>query len=259
MSGSRHVVLCLFCLVLVFLSGCKLKDVQDELKEGGFDLWYPAEAGIEPGQIWHLSGNEKTEIREKPETLRIKDAQVKFATLEKKIDASASLKANIANGLLGKAGDLQAAFEAAHVKDVTLNFGNSRVQRIVVGDLEEHESTFSAGYRGALTKVKNREPGWVLLAATVTTDGMTYTVTVEDKAKFDAQVKGAIEGLLGAGLIVNWKSNTKAELVIPNGQRLAIGFAPLRPELFSSGFVGITEDMSDEEYIKAIARPLALK
>lgn len=258
MQLAHHVRRCLLSLGLCASGlGCSgsadLTQVRTELRSGGFNLWYPAEAGIQPGQIWYLKGTEKTEIRERPELIQVKAANVKFATLSQRVDASVSLNASFAKGTFGKAGDLQGKLDAGTVKNVTLNFGNSGVDRIVVGDLldAQKRQQFNPEYRAALDKVRNGENGWILVVATIHTAGMTYTLDVANKTAFEANAKGAIQELLGAAVVFNWQGDNKVELVIPDNQSLVIGFAPLRRELLAKGYVPLREDMPDAEYIKA--------
>jgi hypothetical protein len=243
------------------LTACNtLSDVKKELAKGGFELWYPAEANIEPGQVWFIKGDGKTEVYRRPVSLSTKEARdVRFSTLEKQVDANASLSANFAKGLLGKAATLQAELSAGTVKKVSLDFGNTQVERVIIEDLNDVEkrAKFSEDYRAGLDKVRNEQPGWVLLIATVRTSGMKYVLDVDDTAKFKANVEGAVNALLGADAKINYEGKNTVTLTIPNTQQLTIGFAPVNPELLKgAGFGRVSPQISDAELIKAVSRAL---
>jgi hypothetical protein len=242
--------------ITTLLAGCtNLYDVKKELSRGGFAMWYPPESGIEPGQIWHIQNQVKTAVRDRPAAVSFRTAQLQFATLEKEIDANASLSADFAKGALGNVGALKAKLEAGTVRNVSLNFGKSTAKRLVVGTLLDTEAAgkLTQQYRNDLAKVRAGAPDFVLIAATVDTSGMSYTLEVTNRAAFEANTQGALQGLLGAGLTLDWKSNTKVELKIPDNQTLTVGFSPMKRELLLPGLAPQTDNLSDVEFIKKVS------
>ncbi len=233
------VLISLILLVGITVTGCgNLTEVRKELKAGGFGMWYPPESGVEPGQIWHIEGRVKQSSVKKPPDMYVptKKHEAQFAQLEKKIDAKLLLSASFVNGLLGNAADLQPKLEAGTVKDVKMDFGKSKINRVWVEDLVENEAQFSAWYQAGMQRVRNREPGWAILIATVETSGMSYTMKVTNKAAFEAKTKGVIDGLIGGNVAYKWQSDKTVKLIIPDGQQMTIGFAKLKPELLDAGF-----------------------
>src|SRR6187397_985567 len=98
MNASKEVRGVVSALTSIWLlSGCgttTLSDVDRELGAGAFNLWYPAEADVEPGQVWYLTKAGRTEVLKRPTALPTKVVDVKFSSLNKKVDASGALSAS---------------------------------------------------------------------------------------------------------------------------------------------------------------------
>mgnify|MGYP003676911031 FL=1 len=248
--------------VTCMLTGCNtLQRVESELKKGGFTMWYPPEEDISPYDIWAFDGRGRTSIERAPEQLTPRNPNgsvIEFTTMKKEVDANILVKANVGEQLLGEVGKLKAEFETGTVRDVALDFGDTRVYRIDLGDLKlaRDAGELPAGDARILTLIQNGNRDYVLLAAVVRTEGMLYKLTVEDSTKFDAGLEGAIEGVLGVDVTINVKSETEVELSIPSGTTLAIGFSRLRPKYLDPGITEVAIDTEDDlEYIRLISEP----
>lgn len=212
-------------LICIIFAGCNsLKDFKKELEQGGFSLWYPAESGVEPGQIWITNGRKKHIQQRRPSNLELFGPnRVKFRTLTKKVNADMSLDAAFAQELLGGADELSVLFKNATVKSIELDFGETTVSRIVLGDLADPNVTknLSQGYLNDLEKVRTR-PEYVLIAAIVTSSGMKYTFECEDTKQLEAKVP-EISKLIQGEFKLNISSGTTANWEIPETDVLAIG------------------------------------
>lgn len=213
-------------LAFVFMAvGCNnLKDVRTELEKGGYTLWYPAESGVEPGQIWITNGKEKYIQQRRPNQLTLFGPnRVKFQTLSKKVDANLSLNASFSEGVLGEAEELAVLLKSATVKEVTLDFGETRVSRLVLGDLSDPNiiEQLPKGYLRDLEKVQTVTQ-YVLISGIVTSSGMKYIFKCEDTKQLEAKVP-EIRKLIKGEFSLNVKDNTEASWEIPETDVLAIG------------------------------------
>jgi hypothetical protein len=218
----KKVILVMFALAV---AGCNdLKDVKRELNDGGFALWYPAESGVEPGQIWITNGKQKHIQQRRPDRLALFGPNsVKFKTLSTKVEADMTLDTSVGEGILGEVGELAVLLKSATVKGVELDFGETHVTRLVLGDLSNPEirKTLPEGYLEDLVKVQMR-PGYVLISDIVTSSGMTFTFTCEDTKQLEAKVP-EISKLIKGEFNLNVKSDKTASWEIPETDVLAIG------------------------------------
>jgi hypothetical protein len=212
-------------MLVCVAAGCNdLEKVKKELEAGGFALWYPAEAGVEPGQIWATNGKQKVIQQLRPDGLKLFGPNsVQFRTLSKRVNADASLKAAFAGRILGEAEDLAVLLTSANVKNVTLDFGETNVSRVVLGDLSDPKikEQLPEGYLKDLEKVRTRHE-YVLIAAVVTSSGMKFTFTCDDTKQLEAKVP-EIKKLIKGEFNLNVSSGTKASWEIPETNVLAIG------------------------------------
>lgn len=216
-------------LVGILVSGCTtLGDVKSELKKGGFALWYPAEAGVEPGQIWQTKGKARIKQQRKPTALSVDTADATFETLKKTVDATVSLDVKFSNEILGKAGDMSALLQQGTVKNVDLNFGKTEIQRITMGDLRKPEirSQFDAGYLSDLEKVEADNVDFVLIATVVRSSGMKYVFKCNDTSKLEAKAP-EIAKAVSADFKLNIISKTEAVWEVPNTKPMVIGITPV--------------------------------
>lgn len=217
-------------IVFSIVSGCTtLTDVKKEPANGGFALWYPAEGGITPGQIWKIDGNKKNIIQLKPDLLKtIGPNPAKFETLKKSVNADISLHADFAEEILSDVGRVSAEFRKATVKSITLEFGDTEIERLPIGQLRDFSvvSKLPESYRNDLEKVRSGEPGHVLLAAVVATSGMKYIFECEDTTRLKASAP-EISQILKANFDLKLVSRTKAVWEIPSSKKLAIGVSPV--------------------------------
>ncbi|MFH1371335.1 MAG: hypothetical protein ABII09_08645 [Planctomycetota bacterium] len=224
-------------IVFFLVSGCtNLTDVREELGKGGFALWYPAESGITPGQIWKITGDKKDIIQLKPDSLHtIGPNPAKFETLKKSINANISLEAKFAETILGRAGAVSAEFKRATVKSVTLEFGDTEIERLPVGQLRD--GSIPESYRTDLKKVRIALSGYVLLAAVVSTSGMKYVFKCEDATILKAHAP-EISKILNANFDLKLVSRSEAVWEIPGSKKLAIGISPMAGQML---------DLNDEQ------------
>lgn len=172
--------------IMILLCGCNsLQNVKTELSQGGFILWYPAESGIEPGQIWHVDHKKKDIKQLRPVNLKIFESEAQFKSLKKEVDATISLDSEFSNKLLSKAGDMSAILKNGTVKNVTLTFGNTKIQRIITDDLLSVE--LSRAYKDRLMDVENKKDGYFLIIAVLNTSGMKYVFKCENSSLLQAK------------------------------------------------------------------------
>lgn len=229
------------CIALWIVSGCTtLSDVRKELDKGGFALWYPAEGGITAGQIWKISGKKKDIIQLKPDSLQtFGPYPAKFETLEQSVNADISLDVDFAEEILSDAGPISAKFREATVKSITLEFGDTEIERLPLGQLRDDSvvSKLPESYRNDLEKVRSTWSQHVLLAAVVSTSGMKYIFECKDTTKLKASAP-EISKMLQADFDLKLVSKTRAVWEIPSSQELAIGVSPVS---------GIMLELSDEQ------------
>lgn len=227
--GVRRITVALIAAWAIGVSGCTtLGNVKDELRKGGFAIWYPAEAGIEAGQIWQIEGAKRIREQKKPATLEATAGEAKFETLKKSVDASSSLDLNFTNKILGIAGDMAVLLKAGTVKSVDLNFGNTSIQRITMGDLRDSNVTskLPAGYVEDLRKVRAGNLDFVLIGAVVTVAGMKYVFKCEDTAQLQAKAP-EIAKAITPDFNLKIVSKTEAVWEIPASTPLVIGILPV--------------------------------
>ena len=229
---KKTVFLALLFMAAFMVAGCHLEHVRRELKKGGFDLWYPAESGVEPGQIWVTNGKQKSIEQLCPDGLKtFGPGTVKFQTLSQKVDANVSLDTSFGEKTLGQAGELAVLLENATVKNVTLDFGKTYVTRLVGGSLRDPQirKTLPEGYLEDLVKVRTKRDGYVLISDIVTSSGMTFTFTCEDTKKLEVKAP-EISKLIKGEFDLDIKSDKTASWKIPETDVLTIGICFLSGE-----------------------------
>jgi len=117
--GMKLIFVIFICIIII---GCNsLHDVEKELRKGGFTLWYPAESGIEPGQIWITDGTNKIIQQRRPDLLPIFGPNTaQFKTLEKNVDAKVSLDLKFNQNILGNATELATFLKMGTVKEIQI-------------------------------------------------------------------------------------------------------------------------------------------
>jgi hypothetical protein len=233
---AAFAILTAFSAFLV-LSACHntLANVKTELAKGGFALWYPAEAGIQPGQIWQMEGQRKDIIHDQPSGLPLWGPRpIHFESLKKHVNADLSLNADFAKGLLSNVGPLSAELKKSTVTSVSLDFGQTEVERLILGKLDDEKllESLPDGYRSDLKKAKAGSENFVLIGAVVSTSGLKYVFTCEDTNGLAANA-AQITKILGVNFNVKIVSNTEAVWEIPGLTRMAIGISPVRGKMFN--------------------------
>jgi hypothetical protein len=223
-----------FMLVAIMLSaiavsGCNtLGDVYREVAKGGYVLWYPADSGVEAGQIWQVEGTKRIREERAPDSLEVDSAVVQFETMSKTIDAQATLDVTFSEKLLGAAGELGTELKAAGVKKVELQFGKTKVERITLGDLRNPlvVAQFSAGYRDGLSSVVADDHHFVLIGAVLRAAGMKYSFSCDNAAALEAKAP-EIAKAIKADFNVHATGKTTAVWEIPESVPLTIAFIPV--------------------------------
>ena len=225
----RRIVIAGLVTCAIAGAGCNtLSDVKSELGKGGFSLWYPAEGGIEAGQIWQIEGAKRIREQKKPAALEATSDAAKFETLRKSVDASSSLELDFTNKILGEAGDMAVLLKAGTVKSVELDFGNTSIQRITLGDLRDADvvSKLPAGYVTDLKKVQADDVDFVLVGTVVSAAGMKYVFTCDDTAQLQAKAPEIAKAIAG-DFNLEVVSKTEAVWEIPASTPLVIGILPV--------------------------------
>jgi hypothetical protein len=209
--------------------GCNtLGDVYKEVAKGGYILWYPADSGVEAGQIWQVEGTKRIKEERAPDSLQVDTSAVQFETLSKTIDAQATLDTTFSKKLLGTAGELGAQLKAVGVKKIELQFGKTEVARITLGDLRNPLviSKFSPGYRDSLGRVAADDHRFVLIGAVLRAAGMKCSFSCDNAAALEAKAP-EIAQAINAEFNVHVTSKTTAIWEIPESEPLTIAFIPV--------------------------------
>jgi hypothetical protein len=233
-NSPGPAILALF-FAMAALSACSnsLMNVRTELAKGGFALWYPAEMGIKPGQIWQIKGQTKTIICDQPPGLPIWGPyQIIFESLKKQVNAGLSLEADFGEGLLSNVGPLAAELKKSTVTSVSLDFGDTKVERLIIGLLldEKVQAALPDFYRKCLERLGAGNRDYVLIGAVVSTAGMKYIFTCDDANSLAANAS-AIAKLLGIDFNVKIVSKKEAVWEIPEAARMAIGIQPVTGDM----------------------------
>jgi hypothetical protein len=220
---------------MLILSGCATPNtigtVKEELLKGGFALVYPAQEGIEPGQIWSRNMTQLDQRR--PEAL--KDGQsgnVQFESIKTSVDAGATLDMEFGGTAAVNSSELAVGLKLASVKNVNLDFGETSIKRIVIGDLRDDaiRKNLPAGYVEALSKVQNENGSLSVITGVLYAKGMTYTFDFDNKSNFNAAIP-RLEIIIKSAADIHYVSNTKAVWKISGDKPLAIGISPLSGKL----------------------------
>lgn len=224
----------------VFSAGCSspFSELRSELRESGWELWYPAEAGVEPGQIWVFSDGRRDLLARRPEELSLAPShRVQFRSLQASIDLTAAVAGGTSFGDLSHP-SASGRLLAKHARHVELDFGQTFVQRIVIDDLATQAKSFPATYRSYLANAPdggNRR----VLTSVVQCVGLRYRV-VADKS-FDAEAAAkALREDLQIGVTVTQVSSNTYEFSTPQDIPLVIGVG----ELAVASFPTTTEGKS---------------
>jgi hypothetical protein len=152
----------------------------------------------------------------------------KFETIKKSVNADVSLNMDFDKEILSDVGPLSAKFTEATVKSIALEFGDTKIERLPIGQLRDKSiiSKLPESYRQDLEKVRLDPAKYMLLAAVVYTSGMNYIFKCEDTSKLQA-ITPAISEIINANFNLEIVSKTQAIWKIPSSQNLAIGISPV--------------------------------
>jgi hypothetical protein len=223
-------VICLTALLL--FTGCNtLSNVKSELAKAGYVMWYPAEAGIEPGQIWQSNdGTLRTPIDQRPASLSFSTNLASFETLSKTVNANVSLSASFQSNTLGQIGALSAALTNSSVTAVSLDFGTNYTHRIFVRALTDGYTNFPASYQSDLQKVQGQKDNFMVIVGTVSASGLKYTFTCTNSSTLQANAP-AIAKAINADFNVTVIDGNTAVWNIPSTEDLVIGVAAVSGDI----------------------------
>ncbi len=210
-----------------------MSSVRHDLASSGYVMWYPAEAGIEPGQIWLYDGTLRKKFADKPAAL---SAATETATIDSRHwahygEVESSFEPLFTNSTISKAGPLAAELHAATVYGGTIQFGQPRIVSLPADSLSAENATkVGTGYARAVELVREGRPGLHLVASVVQVDRVTYTLKCEDPYLLVRQVP-RLRSLVEADIDVQVLDTHAATLTFrpkPGSQGLVIGVLPVR-------------------------------
>lgn len=222
-------------LILITTGGCTrpMSAVRHDLATQGYVMWYPAEAGIEPGQIWLYDGTLRKKFADKPAEMSI---EVNASTINSRqwahyAEVDSSFEPVFTNSTISKAGPLAAELHAATVYSGTIQFGSPRVISLSADSLSpENLSKLGPGYTRAIELVREGRPGLHLVGSVVVVDRVTYTLNCEDPYLLVRQ-STRIRSLVAADMDVEVLDAHGARLTFrpkSGTQGLVIGVLPIR-------------------------------
>jgi hypothetical protein len=212
-------------LALLILVGCKgdLSAGRPQVELSGWQLLYPAQAGVEPGEIWYTdSTGARHTVYKKPQKLPVSPpSPVFYATQGKTIDYGAVLSGGLT---ISKSSSLTAKLQAGTVKSFKLDYGRTRTVRIVLGDLDTlaNDPKTDAGYLRALEAVRQGESGYYLIDSILLASNLEYTATVADTNIFQAVIP-AVTKFLGGKADAHYVGTNTVKWVLPKEEEAVIG------------------------------------
>lgn len=198
-------------------------------------MWYPAEAGIEPGQIWLYDGTLRRKFADKPATLatNLEPAVIDDRNWSQYGEVETSFRPEFTNSTISKAGPFGSELYAATVRKGTVKFSQPRVVSLNLPDLSSDASvTHGSGYTRAIELAREGRPGLHVVASVVQVDRAIYMLYCEDPHQLVRRLPRLRE-LTNAQIDVEVVDNHYARMTCkpPEGAGgLVLGVLPLRGE-----------------------------
>lgn len=171
--------------------------MRDSLTEAGFEIWYPAEAEVEPGQVWELQGPVRQRIEPRPQKVgNTKPARIDFVSTKESQEFKSKLNADLAELLRGE-GQIAADFRKATVRKVSMDFGDAKIIRL--SSTTQIAQTGVKAYDDEVNKIASGKSKHSILAAVVQSPSLVYELQVDDIAEFKANASPIRNLLAGEG------------------------------------------------------------
>lgn len=234
MKRLQHICInCVHILFALWCIGCAspLHELRSELRSGGWDLWYPAEAEVEPGDIWGFSNGRRDLIAKRPAAIKLlSERPVAFRAIASRIDVTTDVQGGTRLGPLSR-DSASGAILSKSAKAVELDFGSTSVIRVALEEFAVSRTDLPQEYSRALAEIRKGSTDKTLITSVVRTKGLKYIVTAS--REFDARIAAdAIAMDLKAKVGVSMSENDKYIFTIDEGQALAIGAGELASSMF---------------------------
>ncbi|HEX8915780.1 MAG TPA: hypothetical protein VF796_25725 [Humisphaera sp.] len=227
--------------VAVFLTGCTSTDPAPlkQVARGGFLAWYPAQAGIRPGQVYLYDSALREKFAEAPSAIGVKPAfegadEATTAELGR-IPLTVALTTDYAQQTMSRSGPFSAELVAAGVTGGTATYGTGRVIEVAAADVAgvlANPTAESAGYARAVQLARESKPGVLMIGAVVVVPEVVYTLDCVDPNRVVAQLP-RLQGLTDAVITAEAISEKQAKLTLrpPAGRDgLVVAVLPVRGE-----------------------------
>jgi hypothetical protein len=199
---------------------------------GGYAIWYPAESGIEPGQIWLYDGTLRAKFADRAAKLSPIQRQPVDLDLKRPNELKGTLSSTFTEAAISKAGPFSAELYAGSAREGSFTFGPMETVSIEIGDslLKNAEAKYGPAYAKALRMVREETPGLVLIASVVQVPWVDYTLICEDPFQVIDRLP-RVRDLVHARIDANVVDERKLHLrLTPITGMLTIGVTPVRGE-----------------------------
>lgn len=221
-----------FLLPLLALTACSSNapstsfaaDTQQRLGStlpNGYNLWYPAQVGVKPGQIWTISDRGPQLLHDAPEALPVRTDDAVFASSSKATLDGRSV--GVAAGFSAVAGGAKLSWE--DFDSVAIDLSGAQVVALTLQDLTD-QTLLDANreWSKALLDIARGDTSKFLISAAVTTKSLNYLV--ETRAERQTSAAAGPPGLLARveGSVTEVDNNTyRWSIPSENEQPFTIG------------------------------------
>lgn len=233
----RAAMLLVFaCTFAPLVAGCArptLRNVTDGLAAQGYAIWFPAETGVEPGQIWLYDGTLRSKFADRPVALPLNQhGGPAIDVLERRADATGVLSSEFTSAVLSEASPFGAELVAGTARRGTVTFeGPVDATSVDFGQAlsGNDQARFGTGYAKALELVREDTPGLVLVLSTLRVSRMELTLYCDDPFKVVERlprVRTFVDAHVDATVLD--RNYVRVTLTPTLGQRLTLGITPVR-------------------------------
>lgn len=247
---SPRVLTILAIFASAGLSGCaqNTATVVRRTAVAGYAIWYPAESGIEPGQVWLYDGTLESKFADRPSAVAMSSDPIDI-NLHRKNDIKGTLKSDFTEAAISNAGPFSAELWAGSVRSGTYIYGPTQTKNIDLANVYANRAKYGPAYATALQLVRDDKPGVVLIASVVQTQWVDYTLMCEDPYKLIDRLP-RIRNMVHAEIDAKVTDVNQVKLrLTPVKGWLTIGVTPVR---------GQTLTMSTDDARKALTHELLL-
>jgi hypothetical protein len=236
---ARHAARGLAAAILALSAGCVGggSAMESRLAEGGYALWYPAEAGIEPGQVWLQDGALRAKLADRPAALPVAAADAPAAVRDgsRYVRVRDALDPEFTKTQMSKAGPFSAELYAGSVRDGTVRYGEPTVASVSAADLAAAagpSAPFGTGYAKAVEMARDGRPGVLLVASVVRVPEVVFTLECLDPNLLVSRLP-RLRAITDARVDVQVVEANYARLTLrppPGSPGLVVGLLPVRGE-----------------------------